>query len=252
MAQTICIYTPRLKIARLFTASIILDKANFIEELALPYPRELRRELLNFAANLTSWRKFQKHVVDLMGSYGYSWLDMETPLLFTLKLLHEKNHNINIVLYGSLVGENKKYRIVTELISLALKARLTGKIDLREWDSLIEKMRKARRVNLGPILKRAKQAIVVLEEKTLPLPNAILIEALPGYVESPLEKIVSATAEKLKDAIRDYVDYVLDYLVKYSSVDYAYFKWIKDKNFKGLIADLSDHYLYILSTLEEH
>ncbi|GEM_PF-3586032 len=245
MEYVLYLYTPRLKIARLFAASLILGRAERISLLALPYPKEMEEALEKFVKGLVSWSSFQLRVVNFMGSYGRSWLNLEEPLLLGLKLAFEKNPNLKLLLYGSLEKEDLKYRVVSELAALALRARITGRVDVEEWRRVLSWFRK-----IPPELQiEARQAVVIIESKSHVPRGAILVEALPGYVESPIEKLFSSRISE--QIVGEYVEYILDYLAKYPSIDCAYFKWVKDKGFKGVIAQLSDYYLKMLSAMGE-
>jgi len=243
MKQKIYLYTPRLKIARLFAASLVLGRAEEIELLVLPYPREIKMELEKFTRSIISWKYLQKRIIELMGSYGYSWLDIEEPLFLGLKLIRERNPKLDLYLYRSIGDEDEKYRITSDLLALALKYRVTGKIEVEEWRRVLSGYRR-KRVEVGD-----KRAIIIIEDKLQAPSGSILIEALPGYIESPLDKLFSSPVSE--QIIKEYIEYVTEYLAKYSSIDYAYFKWLKDKGFQGLIVQLSDYFLNLLSAIGE-
>ncbi|RLE64063.1 MAG: hypothetical protein DRJ38_06195 [Thermoprotei archaeon] len=242
MRKPIYIHTPKLKIARLFAAGLILAKAEKADLLALPYPKEMKNELEKFTRNLLSWNQLQKRIIELMGSYGYSWLNIEEPLFLGLRLIRERNPRLKLFLYGSISEEDEKYRLISDLLALALKCKLKGRIEVREWRQILN------RYHRSQIEIKDKKAIIVVEDRSQIPRDSILVEALPGYVESPIERLFSLQISE--QVIKDYIEYVTEYLVRYSTIDYAYFKWVKDRGFRGLIARLSDSFINMLSINE--
>ncbi len=237
--RALVLFVPRLRIARAFALNYIAELAGKFEELSLPYPVELERSLRAYARGIVDWSSLKRRVERLLGFYARAWLKVEEPLVRGLRALYEISE-FSITLYGTLESVNKRLEGALELARLVLRTKIGRRVELGEWMKVIGSA-------ATPSIPRAREGSVVVVEQR---PSCAHVEVLPGYVDSPADKLAKTEGSGLAEAVREYVEYVTEYVLRYRDVDEAYFRWLLDKHPETPLARAVREYLEVVSRLE--
>jgi hypothetical protein len=201
---------PKLRLARMKLASTLMELAGEVEGIALPYPKELERVLSLYAKGVVGYQRLMEAIRESMQGFSSSWLWVEEPLLLALPRLGVRR----VLCYLRSAAE--AFSSAAELVSLAFRARVTGRIDLEEWRKALRGGDVEVREGYVTIASRAPQGLQARDTWGLPYPPA---EALDP-------------ANLSEEAVKEYVDYVFNYITRSRNLDEAYLRWLEEK--KGL------------------
>ncbi len=216
------IFVPHLRLGRALLVNKLVELG--CHKLALPYPKELRRDLTLYSQGSIGWRELVWRVRELLGDYHRPWLYVEEPLVRGLRILREAAGGLSIVCYESLEELRRGLEGRYGLLALALRRRVGLSVSpeevrrhLRGGDGALVKVL-ARVVELGYV------AVVTDRGLASALADEVL-EVLPGYVESPAERILKCPDER---TFEEFVKYIFDYVLTSENADVAYFRWLAD------------------------
>jgi len=257
-SEEICILAlPKLRISHVKAAQKI-SSSPFYEALFLMFPRRLEELVRTLAEGLPYQYvieeiKKQKLIPEPFGAWEY----YAEPILKMLYTAKKQNPDFDIYCYGNPIYENISTETATKIATLTLKALVTGKIDVKEWEealleelrfsleafeeetefilSIIEKYKKSLCIS-GLSGKDLKERIV--KEKGV---NAKIEYFNIPYQLTPLEILKKELLRKLKGGpspskdkvekiIRCHVNYIKKYILLSSNPDDAYFKWISKES----------------------
>uniref|UniRef100_A0A7J3X6X6 Uncharacterized protein n=1 Tax=Thermofilum pendens TaxID=2269 RepID=A0A7J3X6X6_THEPE len=189
---------------------MLMELAGELEGIVLPYPKELERVLNLYARGVVGYQRLVEAIRESMQGFSSSWLWVEEPLLLALPRLGVRR----VLCYLRSAAE--VFSSAAELVSLAFRARVTGRIDLEEW-------RKA----LGSISVEVKEGYVTVASRA---PRGLHAQDTWGLPYPPAETLDPASLSE--EAVREYVEYVFNYITRSRNLDEAYLRWLEEK--KGL------------------
>jgi len=201
---------PKLKLARMKLANMLMELAGELEGVALPYPKELEKVLNLYARGVVGYQRLVETVRESMQGFSSSWLWVEEPLLLALPRLGVRR----VLCY--LRSAADIFSSAAELVTLAFRARVTGRVDLEEWKKV-----------LGAGNVEAREGYVTIASSA---PRGLQARDTWGLPYPPPE---SLDPDNLSEkAVREYVDYVFNYITRSRNLDEAYLRWLEEK--KGL------------------
>lgn len=202
-------YAPRLRLARMKLAEALLGLEE-VRGIALPYPRDMERILNLYAQGYVGWQRVFEEARERMPGYYRSWLWTEEPLIRALPILGAR-----VRCY--LPPTDEVFREASELVILAFRVRVTGRVNLDEWRKAIGGER------VAPPNEQVTVASVPHEGE------GVDVWGLP-YPPSEL----LASGQLTEELVREYVDYVFSYIVHSRTLDEAYLRWLEER--KGVRA----------------
>lgn len=197
---------PRLRLARLWAAEELALIADELEGVLLPYPRELETPVRRFVKGVVGWEELVAKVRAIGLPYADVWSWTEEPLLRRLRTL-SLGSQLSIECYGPPLADEA--RATEELLRLLLRTRVTGKVDLEAWAKLVG--------GGGPPLKSGYA--------TLSLRAAEGASVIKWEYPMPPSDLLSSESLS-EESVREYVDYVFEYIMRASSPDEAYLRWL--------------------------
>lgn len=239
---------PNLKISWMKMRSY-LRGANY-DSLFLNFPQNLENlivELSNGKLTLEDFIDIVKERKMLPEPVG-SWIYVVEPILKSLRELKQLKPNMEIFCYRDVEYSRISMQIASEIAILTLRTSITGKVNVKEWKSLLIKgigyRWKALKVEAdfihertshysictsdlyGELLKQSLERkgeevdLVNVEEFYHPTPLEILEERLMK------EDVLDEEVGKL---IGEHLEYVRDYILKGKNRDQAYYRWAYNK-----------------------
>ncbi|MEZ0346304.1 MAG: hypothetical protein ABWK01_07125 [Infirmifilum sp.] len=197
---------PRLRMARLKLANRLLDRTEAFSGVALPYPKELESILNLYAKGTVSFQRVVEVVRDVFRGHASGWLWVEKPLLLVLPQLGAR-----VECYLRTAGELLSH--YSELLALTLRTRITGKIKLDEWRMFSTRAEVTPRKGWITIVNGMPRSTHAVDVWKLPYP--------------PPETLDARTITD--EAVKEYVDYVFNYIVQSRNLDEAYLKWLEER-----------------------
>ncbi|MCC6003496.1 MAG: hypothetical protein LM590_04070 [Thermofilum sp.] len=199
--------SPKLRLARLSVAERLASLMEEFRGIFLPYPRELGKALNAYARGVLDWRGVFEEVKSLMPGFFRGWLWVEEPLIRSLRMLGKE-----VRCYGDasaqLLARSGKY------LSLLLRARVSGRIDLEEWRRVLGEEKVPVAEGYVTVSSRRVEGAENIDSWGLPFP--------------PTDDVDVVTREKVSEI----VDYVFNFVVVAENLDAAYLKWLEVK--KGI------------------
>jgi len=197
---------PRLRLARLWAAEEIALTADELKGVLLPYPRDLEAPVRRFIRGASGWEDLVAEARRLGLPYADVWSWTEEPLLRRLRSLWASGFRLAIECYGSPLADEAK--ATEELLRLLLRTRVTGKVDLAAWAKLLGGQPPVREGYATLSLRSLGGARVVEWRYPMPPSDSLSLESLS------------------EESVKNYVNYVFEYLMKARNPDEAYLLWL--------------------------
>lgn len=198
---------PRLRLARLKLANILLEHSGMFEGVALPCPRELERVLNLYVRGTVGFQRVVDSVRGVLQGFSSSWLWVEEPLLLALPRLGVK------VVACYLRSASEALASAMDLVSLAFRGRVSGKFNVEEWRKTVSGEGIEAREGWAAIASRSVKGVEASDVWGLPYP--------PPEALSPED----VSEEKIKE----YIDYIFDYILVSHNLDEAYLRWLEER-----------------------
>ena len=206
----VVLLSPRIRLGRFKLANKLLEEELSPEVLQLPYPKELERVLNLYVKGVLGVHRVFEYVREVLGEFASSWLWIEEPLILSLPRIGVKR----ILCY--LRDAADAIANASQLVSLAFRVRVGGKINLEEW-----------RKTLTDSYMETREGWVTVANSFKVAPRAVDTWGLPY---PPPERLDPDNITE--EDVREYVEYIFNYIVNSRNVDEAYLRWLNEK--KGL------------------
>jgi len=241
----------------------ILLRRSYFEILCLNVQRELE-ELIEDLALGAPYENFIEQVekLKLIREPICSWEYGIKPILLALRGLKLRKPNLRIICYKSSLAEDSSIKNATKIAALIFRVNSTGKIDVKEWRSLIyeiieetdrfidEEAYYLLRALSGLLKKLRGKALCISDFSGKHLmrylkKNGVKVRLryiFTPYYFTPLEVLMREASKKLREGkeisderlvklVRLHAEYIREYVLTSINYDDAYFRWVKNKRF---------------------
>ncbi|MEM1586621.1 MAG: hypothetical protein QXX99_04630 [Candidatus Bathyarchaeia archaeon] len=241
-------------------AALLLKSVDF-DALYLPIPHELDW-LINDLAFGAPYEQFMEEVkrLSILREPISSWEYRFKPILLTVRGLKLRKPNLKIVCYRDSFFDNLSTKDAEKIAALTLRVNVTGKVDAEEWRDIILRIignLSSSAINEGDYI--LKTWIKDGEWKTVCLSDhaakglvksmrkygikAALRYIFTPYHFTPLEVLIrefivadergsNIGDERVKMLVKMHVEFIRDYILTSSNYDEAYFRWLRNGNYK--------------------
>lgn len=244
------VIAPNLKLPNIRIAEQIIRSIEHDNILIHTY-EELEPQVKALADGRIAYEKFIENIsksrlaLQPIGSWLYS-LD---PILKAIERIKKINSNVEVYCYKDLRSEMKLHEISAQIFILTAKSKILGKINLKDWKKTLKQRITLRNRILeteaykihekaqGESLCTAGSSGFMLGEKLSQMGHKVELEDfMEEYYPTPLEELETKLStgevsdEETKVYIKEYLNYIENYILKSDNLDQAYYQWLYDNH----------------------
>lgn len=242
-------------------AAIFLKDVDF-DALYLHAPRELNHIIEDLALG-APYEQFIEEVkkFNILRESINSWEYRFKPILSAIRGLKLRRPNLKIICYRDSFFDNLSVKDAEKIATLILRANVTGKVDVGEWRSIICRIIG----NVSSLIDNEGNYILKTwiescwGRKTICLSDhpakglikrmrelgikAALLYIFTPYYFTPLEVLIrefiaagerglNISDERVERLVKMHASFIRDYILTSNNYDEAYFRWLRNGNYK--------------------
>jgi len=219
----------------------ILEFPERLDRILIPLPEDMNDELLRYLLGEISIEQLVKDTAIELESNTRAKL--MTPLLKGLKIVAKMLPPVEIVCYLPREVVVKYSTIYSRIIRLLYRVRISGRVDVGAWRSVLSDLESRAEVLNGILANRVyhylkKTTLIIASGESIVkwLRNwgveVEVVHALEDYIPNPLEALMNTKVDRVDDTtleelVKEALNYIFEYIVCSRDIDEAYAKWVK-------------------------